>query len=210
MNTKEYIQKYNLDKSDKFNHSAFVEDLTEDFIALLEMNKALDNIKGFENALRCVRMKFDAVSNKTRGMLSDKLWNFFYATQVVKLRDEMCPKEMESRLRQKEERERQREAYRKMYSYEDDFFANWFKERAKVLADQLYGLLNPVPTESFQILGLTETATTKDILSKFRELAMKHHPDKGGKQEKFIQITTAKNKCIAWADENSDTSMTSK
>ena len=44
MTTKEYISKYNLNISDKFNHSDFVQDLASDFIALLEINKANDNV----------------------------------------------------------------------------------------------------------------------------------------------------------------------
>lgn len=78
MTTKEYLKKYNLSTTNKFLHSEFVRDLTNEFIVLLEMNKAENNIKGFDNALRCVKMKFDAISNKTvGGGLPDSLWKYF-------------------------------------------------------------------------------------------------------------------------------------
>ena len=37
-------------------------------------------------------------------------------------------------------------------------------------------------------LGLLPTADEADVKKRFRELAMKHHPDKGGDAEKFINL----------------------
>ena len=94
MTTKEYVKKYRLNESDKFNHSNFCEDLANEFICLLEYNKATDNIKGFDNAVRCIRMKFDSISNKTLGILPETLWKYFFATVIVKLREELCPSKL--------------------------------------------------------------------------------------------------------------------
>lgn len=44
---------------------------------------------------------------------------------------------------------------------------------------------------NYEILGLKRGATLKEIKAKFRELAMKTHPDKGGNAETFIRINTA-------------------
>jgi len=44
MKTQDYVKKYNLSVSDKFNHSDFVEDLASDFIALLEINNGKENL----------------------------------------------------------------------------------------------------------------------------------------------------------------------
>lgn len=41
------------------------------------------------------------------------------------------------------------------------------------------------------MLGLSEGASTEDIKKRFRELALKYHPDKGGDSEKFIEILDA-------------------
>lgn len=45
---------------------------------------------------------------------------------------------------------------------------------------------------------LTESTTEKEVKSAYKKLAMRHHPDKGGKQAKFVEVTEAKNKCLAW------------
>lgn len=41
------------------------------------------------------------------------------------------------------------------------------------------------------MLGLYEWSTMEDIKKRFRELALKYHPDKGGDSEKFIKILDA-------------------
>lgn len=43
----------------------------------------------------------------------------------------------------------------------------------------------------YQILGLQPNATADDIKKAYRSLAMKHHPDRGGDQAKFKDISVA-------------------
>ena len=43
----------------------------------------------------------------------------------------------------------------------------------------------------YDILGVTETATPDEIKKTYRKLAMEHHPDKGGDEEKFKKISQA-------------------
>jgi len=43
----------------------------------------------------------------------------------------------------------------------------------------------------YNILGVDKKATKDDIKKAFRKLALKHHPDKGGTDEKFKEITEA-------------------
>lgn len=197
MNTKEYVLKYKLNISDKFNHSDFVQDLASDFIALLEVNKANDNIKGFDNAVRCIRMKFDAINNKTIGSLTDKLWNYFFATIIAKLRDEICPRDMEKRKEINERKKREWEQRKKQREWEQEQFNDFF------WGANFYSFLfsqqkNPKPIECFSVLGLSDEANELDVKTAFKKLANTHHPDKGGKQDKFIEITDAKNKCLNW------------
>lgn len=192
MTTKQYVKKYGLDISNKFNHKDFCQDLTSEFIALLEYNKANDNLKGFDNAVRCIKMKFDAISNKTLGVFPEKLWNYFFATTIAPIREELCPKDMEARRlkqqRKKEEWEARKAYEERMYNFWDsDFFNSFFKLS-----------IEAPPTDEFTILGLYDTANEYQIIEAYRELVMVHHPDKGGKQEKFIELTDAKNKCLSW------------
>lgn len=46
-------------------------------------------------------------------------------------------------------------------------------------------------TDPYEILGITRDASAEDIRKAYRKLAVKHHPDKGGDQEKFKEISAA-------------------
>jgi len=192
MTTKEYVKKYKLDISNKFDHSEFVKDLASDFIALLELNKANNNIKGFDNAVRCIKMKFDAISNKTAGVTPERLWNYFYATVIVKMREELCPRDMQRRREEQERKKNEWEERKRLRDWEDSFWERSF-------FSFLFGAQkNKKPVNSFTVLGLPETATESEIKTAYKKLAIIHHPDRGGKQESFIEITEAKNKCLDW------------
>jgi curved DNA-binding protein len=43
----------------------------------------------------------------------------------------------------------------------------------------------------YNILGVAENATDKDIKEAFKGLAKKHHPDRGGDEKKFKEINEA-------------------
>jgi DnaJ-class molecular chaperone len=43
----------------------------------------------------------------------------------------------------------------------------------------------------YDILGVPKAASPQDIKKAFRTLALKHHPDKGGKEEEFKELTKA-------------------
>lgn len=135
MKTKEYVEKYSLDKSPNIDHNSFAADLTNEFFSLLEIGKNKEgniNLKGYENAINCIRRKWDAVNNKTVGQLPEKLWNYFYATVIVKMRDEMFPEQMKKRQEEREFHKKRREERR---SY-DDMWSNMF---ANMFLSSLFG-----------------------------------------------------------------------
>lgn len=43
----------------------------------------------------------------------------------------------------------------------------------------------------YDLLGIGKDATDKDIKKAYRKKALKEHPDKGGDEEKFKEITKA-------------------
>ena len=46
-------------------------------------------------------------------------------------------------------------------------------------------------TEFYKILHVDKKASQKDIKKAYRKLALKHHPDKGGKEDQFQKICNA-------------------
>lgn len=201
MKTKEYLDKYNLHKGWNTKiQNEFISDMTSELEAQLMLNKAEDNIRGFDNALRCIRMKWDSISKKIPYGITDKLWNYFFATVVAPLREQMCPREMQRRHEIYEEKQRRYEERKKI---EYDFFEEMYQAHMNYWKNLLaHIVIASMPMDSFEYLGLTIDATPDDIQKKFRELALKAHPDRGGSQEKFIELTNHRNRCLKWASRN--------
>lgn len=191
-----YVKKYNLNTSNKFNHNEFIKDLTTDFLSLLEIGKTKSGefvLSGFENTIRAIRQKWDSINNKTVGGLPEKLWKYFYASVICKMREELFADEMNRRRKEKEEKRRRWEEYRRWEEHEfgfGDFFYSLF--------NNIFKNSNPVPSESFSILEISEDSTEEDIKNTYRKLAKIHHPDVGGNHKKFLEITEAKNKCLIY------------
>ena len=203
MKPKEYVEKYGIQDGWNPKHQKnFLQDLTSELLVMLEYNKAVDNIKGFDNALQTIRQKWDGVSKKIRFGLPEGMWRYFYATVVVKLKEEMCPREVQIRKERAEEKRRaweaRKEARRAWEQQWDDLFRESMYER--MFLSML--ILSSIPTESFAFMELPTTASEEDIKTKFRELAMKYHPDKGGDKDKFTALLEHKNKCLKWATRN--------
>nr|AAM93962.1 DnaJ protein [Griffithsia japonica] len=43
----------------------------------------------------------------------------------------------------------------------------------------------------YELLGVAKDSSSSQIKKAYRKLAMTHHPDKGGDEERFKEITTA-------------------
>lgn len=120
----------------------------------------------------------------------------FFATVVVKMREELCPAEMKKRKEEAEKRQRIYNEKRKFNEkYLNDFWSRNFM--GFLFANMTF---SKVPHSELQQLNLTEETckTEADVMSAYRKLALVHHPDKGGNQEQFVKITTAKNECLSW------------
>ena len=97
MRTKDYVKKYKLDQGKEFKHNSFVEDLTQDFAERLSSAKsrcADFTIDIFNKTVSEMRDKWSAINNKTFGELPEKLWNYFYATVIMKEKEILFPNEV--------------------------------------------------------------------------------------------------------------------
>ena len=199
MKPKEFIEKYGIQGGwNPRKQDGFLNDMTSELLASLEVNHAENNIKGFDNAVRVIRMKWDSISNKIPYGLPDKLWNYYFATVIAKIREQMCPEQMARRREEAakrkaeyERRKQEREFWeRDMFG---DFYENfWFHLAAEFLKQ------NQKPVEAFAVLGVSVDATEDEVKSAYRKLSLETHPDRGGDKEMFIAVTEAKNKCLAW------------
>jgi hypothetical protein len=199
MKPKDYVSKYKLNVSNKFNHNHFVQDLTNDFLSLLEVGKTASGefrLKGFENSVRAIRQKWDGIDKKTVYGLPDKLWGYFYAKVIVKMRENLFPEQMKAK---REEAERRKRMWEQRRREEDEMFNDWSNFFYQSLFASIFQGMQK-PTSSFDELGLSSDASKDDVTKAYRKLSMKHHPDVGGKQEDFLRITEAKNKCITYLE----------
>lgn len=199
MKTKEYVSKYNLSKGDKFNHTDFVSDLTIDFISLLEVGNATESLKGFENAVRAIRMKWDAINNKTLGQLPDKLWGYFYATTIAETKERLFPEQLKAIREEQERRQKQWQDRKEQEDREANGFFDWLFDRME---------FSHTPHKELSLLNLDNNASVEDIKSAYRKMALKSHPDVGGNPKTFVELTEAKNTCLAWAQKNQKTMKT--
>ncbi len=52
---------------------------------------------------------------------------------------------------------------------------------------------------AYEVLGVSEDATEKEITTAYRKLSLKVHPDRGGSNEEFVKLTAAYNSLILQA-----------
>lgn len=193
MKPSEYVDSFV--SNGKFLNKEFISEFSEEFLAFLERFKADDNIKGFDAAVRVMRMKFDAIKSRCP-LIEEKVWKFFFATKVVRLREILCGKEHAHRVKIKEEKRRRWEEKKQ---YEKEWTNYWQREQSNYW-DRLFNSLIDkqinCPIDSFHYLELSESVSIDDVKKRYKQLSMKHHPDLGGDSELFIKITKEKNKCI--------------
>jgi len=93
MKTKEYIKKYQLDKIhiNKSISNKMISDLSVEFDEICDKLNIDDNYHKFQSAVKEIRQKWDSISIKSKFMLTETLWNLFYASVICKKRAVLCP-----------------------------------------------------------------------------------------------------------------------
>lgn len=60
-----------------------------------------------------------------------------------------------------------------------------------LLTQKLFGLPKEEALENaYNFFGVKMTASNNEINTSYRKLCLQHHPDKGGREEKFIEVQT--------------------
>lgn len=203
MKPKEYIKKYGTDKSLNYDRKSFVADFTFDFMNTIECMQSCNQMQfvNFQNVIKQLRQKFDGIVNKSLGTSDqwEKQWKFFYATVVVKVRDEMFGDILRKK---KEAHEKRKRDWERIHSFspgvEDtyEFFRAQFSMLMSALSASVY------PIKEFALLGLNKDADVDDIKNSFRRLAKEKDPDKGGSNREMQVLIEAKNKCLQYVERN--------
>ena len=131
-----------------------------------ELKRKLRSLKKLETTIR--------FSNRVLTGREKYVWDKFFSTK--KDGDPSVKYNMKQLVAMN--RERIKEVY-------DEFFYHVYFQYYTENGITLKDLYDP---NLLSILGLSERATMEDIKTRFRELALKYHPDKGGDSEKFIKI----------------------
>jgi len=198
MKPRDFVKKHNL--TNGYSPSdPFWSDFKLEFMMLLELGKAKENLKGYNNAINALRSKWDGIKAKSgNSKINEKAWNYFYATVVAPIRQSLFPKEMASIDKEREERKKvkldRKAFYESIDNSYDNFFDNMFHN---LLNSMLKGIDEREIDISFELLDLQRDASHEEVKASFRKLSKIHHPDMGGNRAKFEMIITAKNICLA-------------
>jgi len=122
MKPKEYIKKYKLDIIPLVDSESFIQDLTQDFYALIDQSFGWKNIKGFNNASRAIRGKWDGINTQIHWNLSESTWGRFNEHVILKRKQELFPDECKQEKEQERESERVK---REQNQWEDSAFGGF-------------------------------------------------------------------------------------
>lgn len=119
MKTKEIISKLQIENGVKGKKSKeFFAILIKELEDIYNGFGNKDSERHFDAAVKQLRTKWDAISRQVKYGLSDGMWNFFFATEIIKAKETLCPswkerrdiehQKYEERKRKREEREARR------------------------------------------------------------------------------------------------------
>jgi hypothetical protein len=198
---KAYVQKYALDQSDSFDREEFIADLSQDFMAVIEYLQGANQLSHsrFLVVVSDIRNKFNAIKaqSKTPAQVWEQMWTSFHSSVIKSSETKLFGDYL--RAQEKRNKARERDRINPFASYRD-FADEWASFAAYFLAALS---ATTIPTSSFTELGLEPSASAEDVKAQFKKLALIHHPDCGGSQQKMVQIIEAKNRCLAYSSRTS-------
>lgn len=184
MTSEEYINKYDLDFSNDFNESEFITDLINDFLLALD-EEPPQNVKQFKEYVNSIHDLYREIrSNSLFAKISSDVWNKFYLIHIIEIRKRLFPDYKEFDFNNFQSRKSSNRKKKRKSS----------KRKASSSNKSSYSYISNYPC--FEKLGLNNNSTEEQVKKAYRKLSLENHPDRGGNNRKFIEITEAKNKCL--------------
>ena len=91
MKTKEIIKEADIQNGAGFKkQEKFFAIMVNELESIYNSFGQKDSEHHFKAATKQLRIKWDSISRQIRYGLPDKLWNYFYATEVIKKKRELC------------------------------------------------------------------------------------------------------------------------
>ena len=193
MKPREYLNTFGSDLDTSEKRGVFAQALIQEFDAALKQSHGYSNIKGYEQAIRVLRAKWDSIGTLRGRSLDEKLWKYLFASYIAPTREDAFPEEMRKRAEEKRVREEWRRQEQDFYS---SIFGNWFRQAWEDIKDSA-----PTPTrgmpmhQALSVLGLQESYTLDELKRARRIMALRHHPDVGGDLEKMKEVNAAYDTC---------------
>lgn len=91
MKTKEIIAQLQIQNGVQKKQKEFFATLIKELDDIYQSFENKDSERHFDAAVKILYSKWTSISKQIKTGLTDGLWNFFYATEIIKLKTELCP-----------------------------------------------------------------------------------------------------------------------
>lgn len=193
----------------------FKEDIRKDFIAMLDANLHTMSLKRFDFLLfEELKSKYTSIFSSTtlysvqcRSEIQ-QLWKEIISDLGL-LREEYCKEEMdaaqarfeERRKREEQERVRNEQRRRDQKEQLDELFRRMFGTNAFDFFS-MFAPVSNVPVKSFQYFSIDSSSVNRGTIeivnTKYKQFALKLHPDKGGTDEAFRTLQEHRKRCLEY------------
>jgi len=194
---------------------AFKNDLKADFISMLKVNSHTMSMSRFDFLLLYeLKSKYDSIfqTHLTQDTLRlnavMKLWDEILE-EFGLLREEYCKEEMdaaqarleERRKREEQERVRNEQRRREQEEQLDELFRRMFGSNMFDFFS-MFAPVSNVPVKSFQYFSIDSSSVNRGTIeivnTKYKQFALKLHPDKGGTDEAFRTLQEHRKRCLEY------------
>lgn len=198
----------------------FVRDLKSDFQSVLIANKHILSVDRFNFLLtEELKLKYDNIMYDSSGRFKrDSSYGFLweYIRFEFKALDvDFIPEEFLGAAKRKTERERRQEQHSYSHSGFNRFNAQFEAEQIRRILEELVGgaffrafsgntnsmfTAHQFPEASFSFFSISReeinSNTSSVVDSRYKTLALKYHPDKGGSNSEFQLLTEHRQRCL--------------